>query len=345
MAHGHRQRRVRALLHGDPEVGELRGFRIVGADDHRLGAAIARLGIEVGVRRARLRHVRAPEDEEARIVPVGRFRHVGLLAPGLRRCRRQVAVPVVEGHTDAAEQRQVARAGRIGDHRHGRDRREAVDSVRAVGLGGIGIGRRDDLVGLVPAGADEAAMAALRGVARPLLRVLDDGGPGRHRCHGGARFPPQLGESRTDHRVLHPVAGVEIPGIGGAARTAAGLMVRQLRPRARIVGLLRLPGDDPALNVDLPGAGAGAVGAVGGADDLVRLPAPPVAVLPAAVLGGGDPVTAGELAGGPVEKGQAIEKMRHGRVPEVTGRAGGRGRRAGVRRRGGRRPCACRPPR
>src|SRR5690625_2348465 len=43
-----------------------------------------------------------------------------------------------------------------------------------------------------------------------------------------------------------------------------------------IVGLLGLPGDHSVLHVDLPGAGAGAVDAVGGAHDLVM--APPLAV-------------------------------------------------------------------
>ena len=71
VAHGHGERRVGALLHRDPQVGELGGFRVVRADDDALGALVADLGVEMGVRRARLRHVRAPEDQEARIVPVG----------------------------------------------------------------------------------------------------------------------------------------------------------------------------------------------------------------------------------------------------------------------------------
>ncbi len=132
VAHGHGERRVGALLHRNPEVGELRGLGIVRADDDALRAAIARLGIEMRVRRARLRNVRAPQDEEAGIVPVGAFRNVGLLAPGLRRGRRQIAIPVVERHADAAEQRQIARARGVGDHRHRRDRREADDAVGAV---------------------------------------------------------------------------------------------------------------------------------------------------------------------------------------------------------------------
>ena len=39
VAHGHGERRVGALLHRDPQVGEFRGLRIVGADDDALGAA------------------------------------------------------------------------------------------------------------------------------------------------------------------------------------------------------------------------------------------------------------------------------------------------------------------
>ena len=85
MAHGHRQRRIGAGLRVQPDVAELGRLGIVGADDGGLGAAIAHLGVEMRVGRARLRHVRAPQHQEARIVPVGRFRHVGLFAPGLRR--------------------------------------------------------------------------------------------------------------------------------------------------------------------------------------------------------------------------------------------------------------------
>ena len=296
VAHRHGERRVGALLHRDPEIGELRGFRIVRADDDALGAAIARLGVEVRVGRARLRDVRAPQDQEAGIVPVGAFRHVGLLAPGLRRGRRQVAVPVVERHAHAAEQRQIARAGGVGHHRHRRDRREADDAVGAVGLRRVGVGGGDDLGDLVPGRAHEAAEPALAGVGRALLRILDDRRPGGDRRAQRARLAPQLEQARAHQRIFHAVAGIEVPGVARAARAAARLVVRQLGPRARIVGLLRLPGDDAALDVDLPRARAGAVRAMGRAHDLVVLPALAIAVLPAPVLVGGDAVTVGELA-------------------------------------------------
>ena len=150
VAHGHAERGIGALLRRHPQIGELRGFRIIRRDDDALGALVANLGIEMSVRRARLRHVRAPQDEEARIVPIGALRHVGLLAPGLRRSRRQVAVPIVERHAHAAEQRQVTRTGRVAHHRHGRDRREAEHAIRPVGFHRVGVGGRDDLVDLVP---------------------------------------------------------------------------------------------------------------------------------------------------------------------------------------------------
>ena len=88
-------------------------------------------------------------------------------------------------------------------------------------------------------------------------------------------------------------------------------MVWQIRPRARIVGLLRLPGDDAALDVDLPRARACAVDAVGGAHDLIVLPALAIAFLPAAVLAGDDAVAVGESIDGAVEEGQAIDEMAH----------------------------------
>src|SRR5690606_20490095 len=126
------------------------------------------------------------------------------------------------------------------------------------------------------------------------------------------RLAPQLQQPAAHQRVFHPVAGIQVPGIAGAARTAPRLMVRQVRPGARIVGLLGFPGDDPALHIDLPGTRPGAVHAMRGAHDLVVLPALAVAVLPAAVLGGADAVSVGETIDVLLEEGQAIEEMAHG---------------------------------
>ena len=156
MAHGHGQRGVGALLGRQPDVAELDHFAEVAGHGYGLGALVADLGVEVRVGRAGLRHVRAPDHQVGGVVPVGRFRHVGLFAPDLRAGRRQVAVPVVEAQAGAAQEAQVARAGRVADHGHGRDRREADQAVGAELLDGVGIGGGDDLGGRVPVGAHEA---------------------------------------------------------------------------------------------------------------------------------------------------------------------------------------------
>ena len=318
VAHRQRHRSVGALLRAEPDVGEFRRLAIVGRDRHRGRALVANLGHEMGVGRACLRHVRAPHHQEGRVVPVGAFRHVGLLAPGLRAGRRKIAIPVVETHADAADQRQIARARRIRDHRHGRNRRKADDTVRSVGLDRVDVGRRDDLVDLVPVGADEAAQPPDPLVVPARGCILDDGRPGRDRRHCLARLAPVPDQPAADQRIFEPVGAVDVPGIAGAPRTAAGLVIRQVRPGPRIVGLLRLPGDDPALDVDLPTAGAGAIHAVSRAHDLVVLPARPVGILPVAILIRDDAVPVGKGVYGLPEEGQSIQEMAH-RVRLLTG--------------------------
>ncbi|GBC55466.1 hypothetical protein PSNTI_09210 [Stutzerimonas stutzeri] len=219
------QRGVGALLRIEPEVGELGDFGVVRGDGDSLGALVADLGEEVSVRRTGLRDVGAPGDDVVGVVPVGRFRHVGLLAPDLRRGRRQVAVPVVERQAHAADQRQVTATGRVGNHGHGRDRREADDAVRTVLLDGVDVGRGDDLVDFVPARADEAAHAALALVGLGLGLVLDDAGPGVHRGHVAPCFTPQLEQRLAHLGVLQAVGAVDVPAVAGTARAAAWLVV------------------------------------------------------------------------------------------------------------------------
>src|SRR5699024_8246683 len=73
-----------------------------------------------------------------------------------------------------------------------------------------------------------------------------------------------------------PGGGVGVPGGRRSAGAAARLVLRPVVAHRRVVGLLRLPGDDPVLDVDLPGAGPGAVHPVRGADHLVVTPPVPV---------------------------------------------------------------------
>src|SRR5690606_15298174 len=131
---------------------------------------------------------------------------------------------------------------------------------------------------------------------------------GRARC---SCIAPQLQQARADQRILRAVAGVEIPGVARAARTAAWLVVRQLGARARVVGLLRLPCNDPAFDVNFPRARAGAVYAVRRANDLVVLPALSVTILPATVFARYDSMSIGEVVDDAIEERQAIEEMAH----------------------------------
>src|SRR5262249_17825164 len=66
-----------------------------------------------------------------------------------------------------------------------------------------------------------------------------------------------------------------------------------------------------AFDVDLPRARARAVGAVGGAHDLVVLPAFAIALFPAPIFARDDAVPAGELALDALEEREAVEKMAH----------------------------------
>ena len=308
---GLRQRRVGALLGVEPEVGELGHLGVVRGDGHGLGALVAHLGEEVRVRGTGLRNVGAPGDDVVGVVPVGRLRHVGLLAPDLRAGRRQVAVPVVEAQAHAADQRQVTATGGIADHGHGRDRREADHAVRAELLDGVDVGRGDDLVDLVPAGTDETAHAALALVALGLDRVADDAGPGLDRRQGLACFAPESQQGFTDLGVFKAVGTVDVPAVAGAARAATRFVVGQVVTGTRVVGLLGFPGDQAVLHVDLPGARPGAVHPVGGAHDLVVLPARAVDVLPVTRFLAGLAMTVGELPLLAIEEAQLVEYVAH----------------------------------
>jgi hypothetical protein len=130
-----------------------------------------------------------------------------------------------------------------------------IDAVGAVFLDRVDVGCGDELVHLVPAAAHEAAHAAHLLVVAPRLGVLDDGGPGVHRRLGHLqRRAPALEQAAAHHRVLHAVGAVQVPAVLAPRCAAARLVVGHVGARARVVGLLGLPGDDAALDVDLPAA-------------------------------------------------------------------------------------------
>ncbi len=310
--HRHAERGVRAGGDGQPLVGELHVLGVVGAHHDDLLAAVAGLGHPVGVRGAGERDVRAPHHEVAGVPPVARLGHVGLIAEHLRRGRRQVGVPVVEAQHGAADEAGVAGAGGVGDHRHGRDGGEARDAVGAPALDDVSVRGGDDLDRLVPGRAHQAALAAGRLVALALHRVLHDRGPGQHGVAVvGLLLAVHLEQRAADVGVAHARRRVGVPAERRAARATAGLVVGLVGPGRRVVGLLGLPRDDAVLDVHLPGARAGAVHAVGRADDLVVGPTVAVEpVGPAALVEHGAAVgallAAGEEASGAAQGGARL---------------------------------------
>ena len=317
MAKSHAERRISPLLGRKPEIREFRRFGIVRADNDRLHALVSSLGVKVRVRGACLGNVRSPKDKEARIVPIGAFGDICLFAPCLGTCWRQVAIPVIERSGDTADELQVARAGSIGDHRHGRDRREAEYAVRSPFPDGMSVRSRDDFVGFLPTGANKTAEAAAGNIVSPLVRIFLDRLPGSNGRHRLSCRPPGLQQPGTDQGVFHPVCGIEIPAIACTTRTAARLMIGQVVPGAGIVCLLGFPGDDASLHIDLPGTGSGAVHTVRGAHDLVVAPAVPVGLLPGSVLVIDDAVSGREGFCLAAKEGQAIKCVAHRGLPFI----------------------------
>jgi len=151
MAHCQRQRAVGTLFRCQPLVTNLGDFSVIRRNRDGFGAFVTHFGKEVGIRRTGLRNVGAPGDNIRRVVPVSGFRDIRLLAPRLRRSRWQIAIPVVETQTNAADQRKITRAGSVRHHRHRRNWRETDNTVRAEGFGGIHVGSGDQLIHFLPA--------------------------------------------------------------------------------------------------------------------------------------------------------------------------------------------------
>src|SRR5690606_6130154 len=145
--------------------------------------------------------------------------------------------------------------------------------------------------------------------------ILDDRVPRGDRGQGFASAAPVADQPGPHERILDPRAGVEIPAVAGPARASSRFMVGQVGARARVVGLLRFPGDDPTLDVDFPRARTGAVHPVGGAHDLVRRPALAVGILPLSALIGGNAMPFRELASLTAKVGQAVQEMAHCELP------------------------------
>ncbi|MNS91330.1 hypothetical protein D3C72_1254150 [compost metagenome] len=85
VTHRQRHRGIGTLLRCQPQIAQFRDFGVVRRYGNGFGAFVTYFSKEVGVRSTGLRHVRAPGDDIAGVVPVRGFRNVSLFAPGLRR--------------------------------------------------------------------------------------------------------------------------------------------------------------------------------------------------------------------------------------------------------------------
>ncbi len=255
VTHRHGQCPVGARRTRHPLVGELGVVGVVGAHAHHLGPAVADLGHPVRIGRAGDRDVGAPHHQIRGVPPVPGFRHVGLVAEHLRRCHRQVGVPVVERRHRPAEQFDEPRSRRVADHRHRRDRREAGDPVGAIGLDGVHMRCGDHLGGFGPGHPDQPALAAGLVIAAATLGIGLDVRPRQHRiAQPRLGLPVHLHQHTAAVGVAHPGGRVGVPGERSAARAAAGLVLRTVRAHRGVIGLLGFPGDDAVLDVDLPRA-------------------------------------------------------------------------------------------
>ncbi len=220
------------------------------------------------------------------IKPIGALGDIGLITPDLRKCIGKIGVPIVKTHVDAAEELQESGSSRIGQVRHCRNRREAEHAVGSILLGGIETGGSDYLQHLIPTGAPEAALAPGLLNTDSLLLIRNNGLPGLCRI-GVSSFglAPQVDKSSTDIRIFDANRAVDVPGGRHASLAATRLIRWDVATQERVVGLLHLPRDNPVLDVDGPRTPAGAIHAVGRANDVVVLPAVAVELFPVTRFG------------------------------------------------------------
>ena len=268
-----------------PVVGILCHLVEVRSEDVHFRSVVARLCGEVDVGRASHVEVRSHHRKKFCVEPICGLLHIRLLPPCFRRRRRQVAIPIIERERDTAEELHQTRTGRIADHRHCRNRREACDAIRAVRLDRVHVRRCHDLEHLIPRGPAEPSLAA-----RPLPACPGNGI--RHKRFPGfdrifmlhARLSPEIEQGTPDVRILHPQRTVKVPREGDAALASAGLIRRQAVFQRGVVESLHFPSDDSVFHMDHPGAASGAVDSVRASNNLVMLPAIAIKLFPSSKL-------------------------------------------------------------
>ena len=212
MTHRHCHRRIGSLLRSQPQVAQFGDFCVVRGNCYCFGAFITNFSKEVRIRGTGLRYVRAPCQNVAGVIPVGRFRYVGLLAPGLRGSWRQVTVPVIEAQAGPANQRHITCAGRIRNHRHRRDWREACDAVRTIGFDGVNVRCGNQLIHFLPGRTNESTTTTRLFEAFCFIGVFDNGCPCIYRIAVQSFcFTPHLHQTFAHQRVFQTVSAVEIP--------------------------------------------------------------------------------------------------------------------------------------
>ncbi len=313
MPHGEESCSISALADRHPEIRKLDELGVIRRHGNDLGALVTHLRGKVSVRRTRHRQIGASDDDVGRVIPVCGFRHVGLLAPGLRAGGRQVAIPIVKRTAGSADEGKIARTGSIGNHGHGRDRRKTENTIRPPLLDRIYVGSGDNLVDFIPMGAHETAEAAHCGIGFAFLCICLNCRPGIHRILARFSFCAiEVEQTAAYQRMLDTVRAIQIPGERCATLATARLVVGQIVACTRVVGLLHLERDQAVLDENLPAATAGAIDTVSGAHHLVMLPAMAVGIFPLAILIGDDAVTVGKAGLDLVEEFQAIQKVTHG---------------------------------
>ena len=273
VSHCHSQCRVGTCLCGQPLVSELGVVGVVGAHGDNLGTAVANLRDPVSVRGTGQRNVCTPHDEVCSVPPVAGLGNVGLVAEDLRGSHGKVGVPVVEAGHHAAHQLDVANTRAEGGHRHCRNRGEAGVTVGTVVLDGVHVSSSHQLESLSPGRTHQTTLTACVNVACTLGGVGHDGVEGVHGIVVDClRFAVHLQQETANVGVLNAGGRVGVPRECCTAGATAGLVLGAVGTNRGVVGFLCFPGDNAVLDVHLPGAGAGAVHAVGRANFLIVAP-------------------------------------------------------------------------
>ena len=163
--------------------------------------------------------------DELRVVPVGTFTHVSLVAPNLRERVREVGIPVVETHVHTAEQLQESRSCCVRQVRHRRNRSKSKYAVRPPLLCRVQTRCGNDLEHFIPIGSTESTLTASSLVAGSFCLVLHNGSPGINRV--GVLLlglSPEVHERTTHVRVLDPDRAVNVPGSRNAPLAATWLI-------------------------------------------------------------------------------------------------------------------------